>query len=116
MVIVGNLFISIMRFSFQMFLEAIALQLVAIKLLKSTAALSESYRLDGLDETNSNARNRNIVLHSHSCVPDFDTELKICQSGGCPTLSPAFLDQLEPLIEQESNPVLMWMYSTSRED
>ena len=83
---------------------------------KYSGSFGRSYRLDGLDETNSNARNRNIVLHSHSCVPDFDTELKICQSEGCPTLSPAFLDQLEPLIDQESNPVIMWMYSTSRED
>ena len=82
---------------------------------KYSGSFGRSYRLDGLDETNSNARNRNIVLIVIP-VPDFDTELKICQSEGCPTLSPAFLDQLEPLIEQESNPVLMWMYSTSRED
>ena len=78
---------------------------------KYSGSFGRSYRLDGLDKSNTNARLRSIVLHSHSCVPDIETGLKICQSEGCPTLSPAFLDRLEPLLEQEAKPVLMWMYS-----
>ena len=78
---------------------------------KYSGSFGRSYRLDGLDKSNSNARLRSIVLHSHSCVPDIETGLKICQSEGCPTLSPALLDRLEPLLDQEIKPVLMWMYS-----
>ena len=78
---------------------------------KYQGIFGRSYRLDGLDSTNNNARVRNIVLHSHSCVPEIDTGLRICQSEGCPTLSPALLDWLEPLLDQEAKPVLIWIFS-----
>lgn len=70
----------------------------------------ESYRLDGLDATNSNARRRAIVLHSHSCVSDQELGVPICPSEGCPTLSPAMLDELKPIIDGERKPMLLWIY------
>jgi len=49
-----------------------------------------SYRLTGLDETNSNARKRAIVLHRLSCVPDVEQKTDICLSFGCPMVSDDF--------------------------
>lgn len=70
----------------------------------------DAYKLYGLDSTNSNAYNRYIVLHSHSCVPDNDIyPSQICNSQGCPTVSPLFLKDLQTILSQKKKPVLMWM-------
>ena len=69
-----------------------------------------SYKLYGLDSTNSNAYERTVVLHSHSCVPDEPTESEICQSNGCPTVSPDFLSKLKKIINSSRQPVLLWIY------
>ncbi len=44
----------------------------------------KSYRLKGLDKTNSNALKRAIVLHSYDCIPDTETRNLACLSLGCP--------------------------------
>ncbi len=62
----------------------------------------DAYKLYGLDSSNSNAYNRFIVLHSHSCVPD--TEIypsQICNSQGCTTVSPAFLKEIELVVAKK---------------
>ena len=69
-----------------------------------------AYKLYGLDKTNSNAFNRFVVLHSHSCVPETEVKDEICQSNGCPTVSPGYLQQLKPIIDKSSKPVLLWIY------
>ena len=69
-----------------------------------------AYKLYGLDKTNSNAFNRFVVLHSHSCVPEIEVKDEICQSNGCPTVSPGYLQQLKPIIDKSSKPVLLWIY------
>jgi hypothetical protein len=69
-----------------------------------------AYKLYGLDKTNSNAFKRFVVLHAHECVPEDKTEADICQSDGCPTVSPGFLQQLKPLIDKSSKAVLLWIY------
>ena len=69
-----------------------------------------AFKLYGLDETNSNAFKRFVVLHSHSCVPDKEVLEEICQSNGCPTVSPNFLKQLEAIISKSKKPVLLWMF------
>lgn len=69
-----------------------------------------SYKLYGLDSTNSNAYERTVVLHSHSCVPESPTDGEICQSNGCPTVSPGFLTKLKKLINNSRKPVLLWIY------
>jgi hypothetical protein len=68
-----------------------------------------SYKLTGLDSTNSKAMERAIVLHGHACVPDEQqSEWPICFSYGCPMVSPAFLQKLKGYIsKQGKTPILM---------
>jgi len=69
-----------------------------------------SYKLHGLNSSNNNAFERTVVLHGHSCVPDAEVKDEICQSNGCPTVSPSFLLQLKTIINRSSKPVLLWIY------
>lgn len=75
-----------------------------------TGKFGYSYKLQGLDSTNSNAFERTVVLHSHSCIPDNETTDEICQSNGCPTVSPGFLSTLKSIINNSKKPVLLWIY------
>jgi len=69
-----------------------------------------AYKLYGLDKTNSNAFNRYVVLHAHDCVPETEVKDEICQSEGCPTVSPNFLQELKPIIKESSKPILLWIF------
>ena len=69
-----------------------------------------AYKLHGLDKTNNNAFKRFVVLHSHDCVPASEVSDEICQSDGCPTVSPDFLQELRLLINNSRNPVLLWIF------
>jgi L,D-transpeptidase catalytic domain len=69
-----------------------------------------SYKLHGLDSTNNNAFVRTVVLHAHSCIPDTEVSDEICQSNGCPTVSPSFLQQLKAIINNSGKPILLWIY------
>jgi len=70
-----------------------------------------AYLLYGLDTSNDRALERHIVLHSYSCVPDGETDpYPICNSRGCPMVSPAFLTQLQPMIDASKKPVLLWIF------
>ena len=69
-----------------------------------------AYKLYGLDSTNSNAFKRYVVLHAHDCVPNDEVFTEICQSDGCPTVSPNFLKKLQRLIDDSPKPVLLWIY------
>ena len=69
-----------------------------------------AYKLHGLDKTNSNAFKRYVVLHAHECVPETEIKDDICQSDGCPTVAPGYLQQLKSIIEKSSKPVLLWIY------
>ena len=69
-----------------------------------------AYKLYGLDKTNSNAFKRFVVLHAHQCVPGNEVMNEICQSDGCPTVSPQFLQQLKPMINKSQKPILLWIY------
>jgi hypothetical protein len=69
-----------------------------------------SYKLHGLDSSNNNAYERTVVLHSHSCIPESETEDDICQSNGCPTVAPIFYEQLKKIINASKKPVLLWIY------
>ncbi|MBK6937851.1 MAG: murein L,D-transpeptidase catalytic domain family protein [Chitinophagaceae bacterium] len=75
-----------------------------------TGKFGYSYKLYGLDSSNSNAYARAIVLHSHECVPDDEVTDEICQSNGCPTVAPVFLQQLKKIINSSKKPVLLWIY------
>jgi L,D-transpeptidase catalytic domain len=69
-----------------------------------------AYKLHGLDKTNNKAFERFVVLHSHECVPATEVKEEICQSDGCPTVSPGFLQYLRPIIDASKKPVLLWIY------
>lgn len=71
-----------------------------------------AYKLYGLDNTNSKAFERAIVLHSLSYVPDSETYPdNICNSAGCPMVSPSFLTVLSRYIKSSQKPVLLWIYN-----
>lgn len=70
-----------------------------------------AYKLYGLDNSNSNALNRYVVLHSHECVPNEETApFPICESWGCPTVAPAFLMELKTYIDKSEQPVLLSIF------
>lgn len=76
-----------------------------------TGKFGLAFKLYGLDNTNSNAFDRFVVLHSHSCVPNAETApFPICESWGCPTVAPAFLTQLKTYIEKAEQPILLNIY------
>ena len=75
-----------------------------------TGNFGYSYKLHGLDNSNNNAFERTVVLHAHSCVPEKEVSDEICQSNGCPTVSPDFLIQLKTIINASKKPVLLWIY------
>ena len=80
--------------------------------VKYTGKFGISYKLHGLDSTNSHAFERFVVLHSHTCVPDKPTLFGICRSEGCPTVSPRFFTTLESIIDKSKKPVLLWIYKS----
>jgi hypothetical protein len=67
-----------------------------------------AYKLYGLDSCNSNAFERNIVLHSYKCVPELETyPLPICNSRGCPMVSVNFLKKLRLYLNNSERPILL---------
>jgi len=76
-----------------------------------TGKFGLAFKLYGLDNTNSNAFNRFVVLHAHPCVPNEETApFSICESWGCPTVAPVFLQELKTYIEKSERPVLLSIY------
>lgn len=70
-----------------------------------------AYKLYGLDNSNSKAFERFIVLHAHDCVPNAEiAPLSLCVSLGCPTVSPAFLQQLKNYSDRSDKSILLWIY------
>jgi hypothetical protein len=70
----------------------------------------KSYRLHGLDTTNSNAYVRNVVLHSFADMPTEEDPLVSCTSLGCPMVSVLFFERLEKIIDLSEKPLLMHIY------
>jgi len=70
-----------------------------------------SYKLLGLDKTNSRALDRAVVLHSYLGVPKEEVyPAPICLSEGCPAVSPAFFAQLKAYMDESQEPILLWIY------
>jgi hypothetical protein len=71
----------------------------------------KSFKLYGLDPSNSNAFRRAVVLHGFSCVPDEEVYPKaVCNSLGCAMVSPNFFNALSFIIEQSRKPIILWVY------
>jgi len=67
------------------------------------------YSLDGLEETNKNALNRSIVIHSAWYADDdFITKYDRCgNSWGCPAISAQALEACKPYLKPGT---LIWIY------
>lgn len=74
-----------------------------------------SYRLKGLDSTNSNALKRKIVLHSMGCIPDQESNAPACVSEGCPAVSKLFFTSIQKIVEKQKKPVLLWLFDSNLE-
>ncbi len=70
----------------------------------------KAYRLDGLEETNSNARSRAIVLHSYYCIPDKESANPACLSFGCPMLSKNAFNETAKYIDQSKQPIILYAF------
>jgi hypothetical protein len=71
-----------------------------------------SYKLYGLDSTNSNAFKRTIVLHSHAHMPDIEVYPNLSPlSAGCPMVSADCLALLSKYIKVSKGNILLWIYN-----
>lgn len=70
----------------------------------------KSYRLSGLDETNSNAVKRAIVLHAYSAVPEGEQDYYISNSHGCPMVNEIFFKRLEKYIDSSKSKIILNVY------
>lgn len=70
-----------------------------------------SYKLIGLDKTNSKAFGRSVVLHSYCGVPNAEVyPAPITLSEGCPAVSTTFYTQVKTYIDESQAPILLWIY------
>lgn len=68
------------------------------------------YWLHGLEETNQNAENRVVVLHSWKAVSNIEIYPAYAPlSWGCPAVSDAFMKVLDKRLQHTKNPVLLWI-------
>ncbi|KIC96123.1 murein L,D-transpeptidase catalytic domain-containing protein [Flavihumibacter solisilvae] len=70
-----------------------------------------AYRLHGLENSNSNAYERYVVLHAFECIPDREIHpYQLCQSDGCPTVSHPMFRRLDSLLKSSTRPVLLQIF------
>ncbi|WP_343637196.1 murein L,D-transpeptidase catalytic domain family protein [Fluviicola sp.] len=70
----------------------------------------KSYKLAGLEKSNDKAMARAIVLHRYSCVPDEEQYYPICNSLGCAMLSENYFEELIPIIDGQTKPMILKIY------
>ncbi len=75
-----------------------------------TGKFGKSYKLYGLEKTNSNAFDRNIVLHKYCDVPFEEQPYPICNSLGCPMVNEKFFGVIEKLIDNSKKKIILVMY------
>jgi len=70
-----------------------------------------SFRLYGLDDCNSNAYKRAVVIHGYDCVPDKEIYPRVlCNSFGCVMVSYKFFDNISHIINKSGKPIVLWIY------
>ena len=68
-----------------------------------------NYLLRGKEKTNSNAKNRAIVLHSWEAIPNDEVYPEGTPEGwGCPAVSNDSMKEIDEILKQNKN-VLMWI-------
>ena len=76
----------------------------------SNWGINVKYWLDGLEEGNSNARSRVIVLHSWDAMANEEVYPNYSPlSWGCPAVSDAFMRVLDAKLQVTKKPVLLWI-------
>jgi L,D-transpeptidase catalytic domain len=75
-----------------------------------TGNYGKSYRLHGLDRTNSNALSRLIVFHSYRDQTDKEYSGPNYFSSGCPMVAKSSFNYCDSLIQLQNKPVLMVIY------
>lgn len=77
----------------------------------SNWGINVNYKLHGLEESNSNAYERFIVLHSWNMVPSQELYPEGTPEGwGCPAVSNLLMKKLDELLKRCKEPVLFWVY------
>lgn len=67
-----------------------------------------AYRLDGLDDTNSNLRSRCVVLHGWEHTTSYPIfPFATVGSWGCPVLSVRMMRRVDEILKNESNVVIL---------
>jgi hypothetical protein len=70
----------------------------------------KSYKLHGLETSNSKAFDRLIVLHPYKDVPETAVYPEyIMNSQGCPMVSNGYLKRLSTVIDASKKPLLLWI-------
>ncbi|WP_228403449.1 murein L,D-transpeptidase catalytic domain-containing protein [Chryseobacterium sp. RU37D] len=70
------------------------------------------YLMHGLESTNNNALKRFIVFHSWDMMNDEEIFPNGSPEGwGCPTVSDNAMKEIDPMLQNSTNPVLMWIYN-----
>jgi hypothetical protein len=76
-----------------------------------TGKYGKSFRLYGLDNCNSNAYKRAVVIHGYDCVPDEEIYPRVlCNSLGCVMVSYKFFDKISGMIRKSDKPIVLWIY------
>ncbi len=76
-----------------------------------TGKYGKSFRLYGLDNCNSNAFKRAVVIHGYDCVPDVEIYPRVlCNSLGCVMVSYNFFDKVSRIIRKSEKPIVLWIY------
>jgi hypothetical protein len=70
----------------------------------------KAYKLHGLDQTNSAAFSRNIVLHKYEDVPYEEQENYICNSHGCPMVNEKFFSVVEKILDNSNKKIILTIY------
>jgi len=70
----------------------------------------KAYKLYGLDKTNSNAFERDIVFHYYFDVPYKEKDGYICNSYGCPMVNKKYFDRLAQIIDNSESEIVMSIY------
>ncbi len=76
----------------------------------SSWGINVKYWLHGLEESNSNAKDRVVVLHSWDAVSNYEIYPRYSPlSWGCPAVSDDFMKKLDAKLKQTQKPVLLWI-------
>lgn len=76
----------------------------------SSWGIKIKYWIHGLEETNSTAVDRVVVLHSWNAVKNKEIYPKFSPlSWGCPAVSNAFMEKLDKQLQNTQKPVLLWI-------